>query len=105
MINRLVLIVFIFALWSCAGATPPTPDPTPEVIAITLSSETKLWTIPPNSADIQPLASLPAGTIVRVIRHSMRYNGFWLFIRTDGYEGYIEERYGILTIEQREQLK
>ncbi|MBM7845369.1 hypothetical protein JOD20_004022 [Herpetosiphon giganteus] len=35
----------------------------------------------------------------------MHYNGFWLFIRTEGYEGYIEEGYGMLTIEQREQLK
>lgn len=105
MINRLILILFILALWSCGGATPPTPHPIPKGITITLLSETKLWAIPPNSADIQPLAILPAGTVVRVIRHSMRYNGFWIFIHTEGHEGYIEERYGMLTIEQWKQLK
>lgn len=105
MLHRLGLVLVIFALWSCGGATPPPPQPTPEGIEITLRFEEKLWESPPRTFDIPPVTTLPAGTVVRVIWQGMRYNGFWLFIRTEGYEGYIEEGYEMLTIEQREQLK
>lgn len=105
MLYRLGLVFVVFMLWSCSGATPPSPQPTPEGIEIILPFEKKLWTTPPNSVDIKPLATLPKGTAVRVIWQGMRHNGFWLFIRTEGYEGYIEEGFGMLTPEQREQLK